>query len=166
MTRDEALADIIATASALRGLAVRALNNIDDADDVLQEATIGALQALDRGELLNPGAYLAKCLRNQIATAIGRRMEERRGVPIYAPEVAGQLRAEGNLERRVIATELVHGALAEIRDRDDRKMLLLSILEDDAPAARRGFTPGQYRNRLHRAKRALESNIRRKLRVA
>lgn len=168
MTGDDALArEAIAHVDALFRLARHLTGNDRDAEDLVQEAYVRALDALPRFE---PGtdlkAWLMRILRNVHVSAWRR---SRRGPRAVEPSLEEEVSAapdafeRGDLAleqlRAVVGSE-IEAALAELSP-DARTLVLLHLegLTDREMADVMGWPVGTVKSRLSRARAALRDRL-------
>jgi RNA polymerase sigma-70 factor (ECF subfamily) len=168
-TEGEALArEAIAQVDALYRLARHLAGNDRDAEDLVQETYVRALDALDRFE---PGtdlkAWLMRILRNAHVSAWrrGRRgprpLDAAEGDETIAPAQDAFVRGELALEqmRAVVGSE-IEAALAALGP-DARTLVLLHLegLTDREMADVMGWPVGTVKSRLSRARAALREGL-------
>lgn len=159
--------EAIAHVDALYRLARRLTGNGRDAEDLVQETYVRALDALDRFE---PGtdlrAWLMRILRNAHVSAWRRArggprpLEPGEAEDLAEPQDA-LLRGDAELEqmRGVVAGE-IEKALAALGD-DARTLVLLQVegLTDREMAEVMGWPVGTVKSRLFRARAALRDRL-------
>lgn len=141
---------------AARAVARTTVGNEDDADDVVQEAFIRALERIDDCDPARFRAWLLTIVRNRAHNY--RERERVRETAPLDPELAGSDRNDPSraLERRELAEEI--GVALESLTSLQRSVVLLYDFEGwkhAEIAAELGISSGSSRVHLHAARRAL-----------
>src|SRR5262249_11947815 len=145
---------MLAAVPSLRGFAVGLCRRADQADDLVQETL---LHAIDKIESFEPGtnmaAWLTTILRNHFCNEFRKR---RREVPDHDGHFVAALTSQPGKEGRILFAEL-RGALAKLPD-DQREALLLvggvGLSYDEAAAICR-CRAGTIKSRTNRGRTRL-----------
>jgi RNA polymerase sigma factor (sigma-70 family) len=159
---DQVVDRIHAFTPTMRGFVSTKLSDPDDVADVVSDAVLDCLLAMDAGlEIANPEGFLFRMVRRRLGRAISAIQEQRTHL-CAIEDAVGVRDPRPDILEELVRADLVQQGLADLRERD-REIIHRRHIDQQDPAAiciEMGLSRVRYRNVQTRAKARMAERLR------